>query len=585
MPVFVTDWKFPGTMVGNRITAAGGNDFDWINENNCKADDGSSASSTTTGADTDATGLAATNFDFSEIPSDALIIGIEVRIGDYALDVNVEDDSLLDYVRLILQNDADGNQVKTNTSKPTTSLQTHDHGGAGDNWTQNPTPADVQDADWGFLISWENQASAEIHTLSVDFMQMRIHYQTGLPALVSTTNLARGYQPPYRASNGHYYAVFAAGTTIEAFKAKDPNIEASWAIQDGTNNPVHSGQYTHGHTVQVGDVIHIATIDSVIGDADDRSYHQFNMATDLWVVTDELIERPANAAYANRDISIAVRDDGDPVVFYKGDIHRNMGDDKDGVDVNVRESGTWGGPIGVDAGGDVHYGNSMIIKSLITDEMHLFFQRTTVTDDPPLTRQDIQARTFRADDSLSTVDTDTQDTAGHLQGYRNPLVWDDAGNQIMLTAGIHGASGGARHYMPCTVDGSDDVVLGTAVADTAGADGRVNAPSDADWSAIVRDQFGIIHQVYSGGGTDGVDADLYYTKSDDDGATWDTPIEIRDGVAVNHLAANIYHRDCSIVLGMLYSNAFISGTHYDELILYDWECKPVQQLSYRTKLR
>jgi hypothetical protein len=408
-----------------------------------------------------------------------------------------------------------------------------------------------------------------------------------LPVQYGTGLGEAGWTPPFRASNGAYYIVSGnatGATTLEAFKATEPDQASSWVIQDAANNPFHGGQYIFVFSVQDGDLIHIGTNDSIIGNPNDFSYHRFNMATDLWDVTDELIETPAQQGSSALDISIAVRDDGNPVAFYVGDTDGNMGDQKNRVDVNVRVSGTWGGPIGVDAGGDVHYQNSRIIKSLITDEMHLFFQRATDTADPPAVNSDLQARTFRADNSLSAVDTDTQDTATHLQGYCTPVVYDDAGAQRMLSAGIEGAAGGARQYQPCTVDGSDDVVLGTAVSDTAGADGY-RFGSAGDVSAIVVDQFGIIHHVYAGGGTDGVDNDLYYTKSDDDGATWDTPIEIRDATSVFHLAANIYHRKCSIVMGLVHSNGPSVGRWYDELILYDWECKPVQQLSYRSRSR
>ena len=166
-----TGWIFPGTAVGDR----GAGDADWSNPDNIKIDDGSDASVNLGGGPTeDSRGLAASNFDFSSIPSGATIDGIEVRVEDYLVaggGVSVDWSNC----RLILADDSDGSENKeSELLDPSFSDQTDEAGGASDLWGETITRADVQDVDFGFFVGVTLVAGTP--TTHVDSMQMKVFY-------------------------------------------------------------------------------------------------------------------------------------------------------------------------------------------------------------------------------------------------------------------------------------------------------------------------------------------------------------------------------------------------------------------------
>jgi hypothetical protein len=165
-----TGWVFPGTVVGDRTVVAG--NTNWTNPSNATADDGNNATvALTLGGIT--RGLAATNFDFSSIPAGAVIEGIEVRVGDYSLDVG---SVVTRHVILIDRNDNDEALDRfAELPNPTTTPATNDVGGVGDLWGGWKISRDyLQDADFGFFIAFTR--ISETPTISVDFLQMKIHY-------------------------------------------------------------------------------------------------------------------------------------------------------------------------------------------------------------------------------------------------------------------------------------------------------------------------------------------------------------------------------------------------------------------------
>ncbi len=76
---------------------------------------------------------------------------------------------------------------------------------------------------------------------------------------------------------------------------------------------------------------------------------------------------------------------------------------------------------------------------------------------------------------------------------------------------------------------------------------------------------GDLHVLYSGGGTTGVDQDLYYLTSTNNGTDWDTETEEIDAITVNFISANIYVRGSDTVMAYVYDDA---GTQkYNEKVL------------------
>ncbi len=560
-----TGWKFPGTMVNNRVIS--GSDFNWINENNAKADDGSSAASTSGAAPgQQSSGLAASNFDFSVIPAGATIEGIEIRIGDYALDVNVQDESFWSALRLIHADDTDGSQERSGALlKPTLSLQSDNIGGASDLWTEIWTAVDVTDVDFGFFIGWLTGASGEAHTLSVDFMQMRVFYHVGLPTTIDDEAQVKGYYPPFQSSGGNFYALSVRntvgfGTVLRMLKNTDPTKD-SWVTQgSGPSDLAADADYLVLSAVQDGDKIHAVTWLEAIAD-NEYEYHVFNMATDVWDVTEELIEAPTNDPTFPW-CSIAIRSDGDVIVAYAGDTDQVMGGKKERVDFNLRESGTgvWDGPVALDAAGDVHYGNPNCILGT-NDGIHFVWQRQTFTTDPPTDWEDTEGRTLDSADSLSTVDSAVAASGAQMLGMQNNTTYDDAGTQRIKTVYSHTNTREVR-VVNSIEDGSDNISL---VDSSASFLSPTLFDIDQIFIISIAALDDVLHVVFSGGGTNGSDQDVYYTTSTDDGATWDAATEELDAVTCNFISANVYVRGADTVLAYVYDDGGIQK--YNEKVL------------------
>ncbi len=316
-------------------------------------------------------------------------------------------------------------------------------------------------------------------------------------------------------------------------------------------------------------------------------YHEFDMSADTWSVANQQIEIPNNKPTFPW-ISIAVRSDGDVVVVYAGDTDQVMGGTKERVEVNVRSGSPaiWGGPVALDAAGDNHYGTPNVVKGPLTDDMHIIWQRQTlVTFDPPITWNAITGRTLDPSDTLSTTEAfDPVDTNSAMLGMSNGVSYEDSGTQRMTWAGIQEISGNPRLYLNTTEDGSDDIFVdaGTSgVLDTAGADAHVNGDVGV---TTIAELSGDIHQLYSGGGTDGVDADLYYTKSTDDGVTWATPTEEIDAITVNFISANIYVRGIDTVMAYVYDDLGVQK-YNEKVLIAGFRPVPLLEQKQNTLLR
>jgi hypothetical protein len=239
------------------------------------------------------------------------------------------------------------------------------------------------------------------------------------------------------------------------------------------------------------------------------------MATDQWVV-DQAIESSIDADQPWG--SIAVRSDGDVVVVYAGATDLNMGDSKERIDFNVRVSGSWGGPTALDDGGDVHYGNPVVVKGPLTDDMHITYQETNETaNDPPTSWITGSVRTLRPDDTLSIRKTFDWSVITLLP-VPNMVTYEDSGTQRIAWG--YGWNDSSIKVARSTEDGSDDIQAPFAA-------GPINFPRFSGEMAIFTfaELDGDLYMLYSGGGTSGVDQDLYYSKSTNDGATWSTVTE------------------------------------------------------------
>lgn len=352
-----------------------------------------------------------------------------------------------------------------------------------------------------------------------------------------------GFQPLIKSSTGNYYCIArVSNTVIDCYKATDPS--SSFAVQDATGNPASFSVVNKLTYVQYGDTIRIATYDST---TNLYEYHEFNMADDTWTTTDEVIESVSATPPTFPWISIANRSDGDVIVVYAGLPDGIKGGDKERVDSNERTGvATWTGAVALDAAGDVHYGNPNIVKGTLTDDMHINWQTTADTADPPTAWTDVEARTLDSANSLSTLVTSTSDTAGAMLGLSNMVSYEDAGTQRIAWMGATPTVGESYRT---TEDGSDDIQAPTVVeAMSATAQPKING--EVGVLSLAEDS-GVLYCLYSN--ADDTD-DIWYITSTDDGATWSTEAQELDAVACNYISCNILQIGADKVLAFLYDD-------------------------------
>lgn len=559
-----TGWKFPNVAVGNYDTGGTGA---WSDPNNIKADDGSSAS-ITRNTSVGSLGLAAKDFDFSAVPDGATIDKIEIRIGDYLADDLTDTPRFIGIELVMPDGISESVGASDTTNFPITlSLQTNDGTGiVNDTFEEVFTKTDVNDVDFGFVIL-ADLAGTTSTLFEVDFMQMRVFFHEGLPTTINPTGGVPGHSPPFKSSAGNFYAVAAINGTdshVNVYKTSDPASD-SWAAQDTADRPNMDGFVTNGYTVvsavQDADVIHIATHrEGTASSTFGYHYHTFNMATDQWAI-DELIEALGPVVGFAPWISIAVRGDGDVIVAYAGLTDGNMGDQKERVDVDIR-NGSWSGPTSLDAAGDIHYGTPNCVLGT-SDGVHITWQRSiNTTNDPPISWLDTQGRTLDSGDSLSAVDTTTGLSAADMLGANVVLTYDDGGTQRVISTAIN-QNNTVRTSLGIETSGDIDLSAGVSTENfttTAGTftNGEVGIHT---WTELD----GVLYCLFSGGGTIGVDQDLWYSTSSNDGQDWDTPTEEIDAITVNFISANIYVRGLDTVIAYVYDDDGIQK--YNEKVL------------------
>ena len=97
-----------------------------------------------------------------------------------------------------------------------------------------------------------------------------------------------GFHPPWKSSGGGFYVVVRFGTDgIQVRKADADDPADAFSEIDGTNRPAENHDVRSVH--EDGNILHIATWNTTVTRYE---YHTFNMGTDAWVVTNELIDSP-----------------------------------------------------------------------------------------------------------------------------------------------------------------------------------------------------------------------------------------------------------------------------------------------------
>jgi hypothetical protein len=376
-----------------------------------------------------------------------------------------------------------------------------------------------------------------------------------LPTTIVSASQIAGHTPPFKSSGGNFYAVGIDATgTHRVFKATDPTD--SWTVQD--TGASSSDPATTMSAVQSGDILHMVWWEPA---ASRYVYVSFDMSDDTYNVL-EAIEVPDNAPTVPW-ISVAVESTGVVKVVYSGDTDQVMGGKKERVDVNIRNGGTWDGPTALDAAGDIHYGNPNCVKASGTDNIHVNFQQTTNTADPPALWLRNYMRTIDPSDVLSTIVSTAEDSGARLLGLQNGISWDDAGTEKIRFCMGQAFSEGFGKLIRLKEDGSNDLVVDAAFTEYADSSHSIKLNNDVSVTTLAIDTADdSLHVLWSN--ADDTD-DLWYSTSTDKGATWSTEAEELDGVSINQVSANIYVRGADTVLAYVYQN--ITSTLYNEKIL------------------
>jgi hypothetical protein len=196
--------------------------------------------------------LQGTNYGFA-IPSNATINGITVVINRQSSGVQSPflRDNVISLVKAgVIQST---NRAATSTDWPTSALGTATYGGTSDLWDTAWTPADINNTNFGVVLSAINPNTGNNRTrnATVDYMQITVTYT---PSLTVTINQASGQADPTNTSPINFTVVFSA--SVSNFITGDVTLTgtagATTAIVTGsgtTYNVAVSGMTSSGTVI------------------------------------------------------------------------------------------------------------------------------------------------------------------------------------------------------------------------------------------------------------------------------------------------------------------------------------------------
>lgn len=353
-----------------------------------------------------------------------------------------------------------------------------------------------------------------------------------LPIIITTRSGLAGHNPPHKSNAGNYYGVFSDNTgtiPIDVFKASVP--ADGFTLTDGAGAPTSAPDACLA-SVSDGVYIHVVSLDS---SSLLLEYHRFNMSTDSWDQVDITVadlsgmSAPSSAALW---CSIALRAGvtGDEIVIAaSGLVDAVMGADYQRVDLwHGPDSGTpsWTGPVSISA--SVSNSNEYCPQLVLgtNDAVHITW------------RQDFSipnnARTINSSNTLSTIVTVDGSGGDRWLGLSNLVYADNSGTARFVS--LLQDYSNATNSIQFQEDGSDNassIVVDTNVLSVAAYETSVSRA----WSLATDGSD--IYALFSGGGTSGVDQDLYVSVSTDFGNSWSTPAEELDAVTVNYISTAV----------------------------------------------
>lgn len=361
------------------------------------------------------------------------------------------------------------------------------------------------------------------------------------PTTLSTlVNLYHGGGGPFLGSNGAVYFLARSSSTsfLHMFKATSPDT----SFEGAGVNPEMLDTIRQLHACQVGDTIHVVTRTSSGLNSQRIHYHAFDMATDAWTITNELVKTTYTIPQLNDEsvVRIVVRSDGDKIILYEGP--QQLSDVQRARVYYARHLGTaWSADVEVSVTGNLpthFYPAEAVLGS--ADRIHFFFhdypnngayQRCLTSANALESQQPSFATSIAADvAALVTQGVAYSASAGGtvvrfawLNSFGPNTINDiqftsvDAPGTLTLTTNTTSLSSGAgsfRNHISMRADGATVYATFEAAAD-----------------------------------------DLYVMSSQDAGA-WSSPLLLHTGQVNGGIFTNILTRpDINKVLGIIYRDS------------------------------
>lgn len=362
-----------------------------------------------------------------------------------------------------------------------------------------------------------------------------------IDSIYSAPSSASNHPGPFRDGNGNLYVVVLFNHNLKMRKSTDGG--STWNDVDFAGRPNYGSGNNLGAfaAVQDGTTIHVAAHWTFPGGKTQNvlvGYNTFH-TSDAGVTPDEWVigssGREVIGTFDVGDaadvteaagIEIAVRSDGDVIVFHPGSHNTDMGTEYFNLSYSRREGGSWTTDIALSTEADNQYHPRAVMAP--NDECHFTYARTGTAAS--------FAATIDSANSISTRVSYGGGGATQVQSGR-PITWDNGGTQQILVGLYGGAVGDQVRRMQ--EDGSGDIATDLA-ADT---------PPDAAISSIVNRGFAwdsVNEEAYVFWRRNS-DGDLMYDKGSH-GTSWGTDVEQEDAVTINGVWTNYYNETIGYVV-------------------------------------
>lgn len=237
------------------------------------------------------------------------------------------------------------------------------------------------------------------------------------------------YGGPFRDANGNLYWAGKHGAALEVWKSTDDG--ATWAEQDSGNRPSVTTDLISLWVYQDGDTLHIVLSDT----NKDIEYVQFrtsdHASADTYA-TNEVIHAVSDTVN-EEGCSIAIRSDGDRVVFYASATETVHGSQKSRLSIRVHEGTSWTDQDfqqieDQSDDGAGQFQHPVIVRGA-SDLMHLFY-----FDDQT---NDLLHRTFSSTNVFAPLLSAAPDTldanagGGASRPLTNGVYYDDGGVEVI----------------------------------------------------------------------------------------------------------------------------------------------------------